>query len=266
MKKVIFYKKVFFSWEEHDTINLIFLCGMEKPMVKKAIWKMILIVFVLPLGAALLFTALHCFFNNYYFEWYWVMEWMCNLPEVLAYYVVYASVFASFGVMAFFIFFQKAGQAVLVSAIFVITAGLFPLLRYVVRHFFYLSVYSEAVMQDIFITDSETSLILLGYVAIFLLIVLLERAFYQWILKEKPMRTGRMFSPKNPVGPAALIFFAALAVVSTLMFVTGGEYETENVLSLLLEYVIDLGGFSAAAFGASIAARYVDSVSKTGLT
>ena len=234
--------------------------------MKKAIGKILLAVFIIPLGAALVLTALHCFFNNYYFEWYWIAEWMCNLPELLAYYIVYASVFASFGVIAFFIFFKKAGSAVLISAMFVVIAGVFPLLRYVVRHFFYLSVYSGTVMMDIFMTDSETSLILLGYVAIFLLIVLLERAFYRWILKETPMRTGKMFSPKNPIGLAALIFFAALAVLSTLLFVLGGEYEVENILSLALEYVIDLGGFFAVAFGASISAKYLDAVSENKLS
>ena len=146
--------------------------------------------------------------------------------------------------------------------IFVITAGIFPLLRYVVRHFFFMSVYSETALRTVYLTDAETSLILLANVAIFLVVILLERAFYAWILKEKPEKERKMFSPKNPVWLAALIFFAARAVFSSLLFVTGGEYAVENILSLALEYVIDIGGFFATALGASISAKYSDGVSK----
>ena len=230
--------------------------------MKKAIWKIILAVFVIPLGAALVLTALHCFFSIYYWDWYWITEWMCNLPEVLAYYVVYASVYASFGVISYFLFFESAGKTVITSVIFVITAGIFPLLRYVVRHFFFMSVYSETALRTVYLTDAETSLILLANVAIFLVVILLERAFYAWILKEKPEKERKMFSPKNPVGLAALIFFAARAVFSSLLFVTGGEYAVENILSPALEYVIDIGGFFATALGASISAKYLDGVSK----
>ena len=228
--------------------------------MKKAIFKIFLFVVLIPLGAALLLTALYCLFSNQYYEWYWVSEWLCVLPNVLASYAIMLSVFASVGVAAYFVFFEKPGGAILLSAAFLLTAFIQPMLQYVVRHFCFLSTATVVEMLSYYEEDMETSLYLLMYTGIALIIIWLERAFYKWILKEKLERTSKMISPKNPVGLAMLIFFAALAVLSTILFILSGEYVAENFLALGIEYVIDLLGFLLAVFSAGRTAKLMDSV------
>lgn len=228
--------------------------------MKKAIFKMFLFVVLIPLGIALLLTALYCLFSNQYYEWYWVSEWLCALPNVLASYIIMLSVFAAIGAAAYFVFFEKPGKAVLLSIAFLLIAFIQPLLQYVVRHFCFLSTATVVEMLSYYEDDMETSLYLLMYTGIALIIIWLERAFYKWILKEKPENTSKMISPKNPVGLAMLIFFAALAVLSTIMFVLSGEYVAENFLALGIEYVIDGIGFLVAVFSSGRTARLMASV------
>lgn len=149
-------------------------------------------------------------------------------PTCLASYAIMLSVFASVGVAAYFVFFEKSGGAILLSAAFLLTAFIQPMLQYVVRHFCFLSTATVVEMLSYYEEDMETSLYLLMYTGIALIIIWLERAFYKWILKEKPERTSKMISPKNPVGLAMLIFFAALAVLSTILFILSGEYVAET--------------------------------------
>jgi len=228
--------------------------------LKKAIFKIFLFVLLIPLGAALLLTGISCLFRNQYYEWYWVPEWLCILPNTLASYVVMFSVSASLGVISYFVFFEKSGKAVMMSAVFFITAFVQPMLQYVVRHICFLSSISVVEMRSYYDSDVESSLYNLMYVGIALLIIWLERAFYKWILKEKPEKTAKMPSPKNPVGLSMLIFFAALAAISTLMFVLTGKYTAETFLMLGMEYIIDFAGFVISVFGASRTAKWMDSV------
>lgn len=232
--------------------------------MKKAIWKIMLIICLIPLGVAFVLTGIYCLFSNQFFEWFWITEWMCSLPEILAYYVIYFSVFAFFGVTAFYVFYEKATKAVLMSLVLVGISFVFPILRYVVRHFCFLSTRTAADMWVVFETDLDTSFVLLIYVVIALFVVWIEKAFYKWILKEKPERTKKMFSPKNPVGLAMLIFFAARAVLSTLMFVLDGEYTAESLFLIGVEYVINLVGFFVGSFGASICAKDLDAARAAG--
>lgn len=237
---------------------------MRTNILKKAIFQIFLFVVLIPLGAALVFTGIGCLFSNQYYEWYWVPEWLCVLPEVLAHYIVLLSVFAALGVTAYFVFFEKPGKAVLLSLAFLVAAFVSPLLRYVVRHLCFLSTMTAADMLDYYETDVETALYLVMYMGIAFLVLWLERAFYKWILKETPERTSKMISPKNPVGLAMLIFFAALAALSTLLFVLDADYTLENFLALGIEYVIDFAGFMLAVFSASRTAKRMDSVRLSG--
>ena len=157
---------------------------------------MFLFIVLIPLGIALLLTALYCLFSIQYYEWYWVSEWLCALPNVLASYIIMLSVFASIGAAAYFVFFEKPGRAVLLSVSFLLIAFIQPLLQYVVRHFCFLSTATVVEMLSYYEDDMETSLYLLMYMGIALIIIWLERAFYKWILREKPENTSKMISQK----------------------------------------------------------------------
>ena len=230
--------------------------------MKKAIWKSILFVFLIPLGAALLFTALYCLFTNMYYEWFWLPEWLTYLPETIADFIVYASVYASLGVVGYFVFYQKAGRAVQMSVIFAAAAFSIPFFRYIVRHLCLGGAANVVDMLDFFIVDMETSLYLLIIFSIGLFVLWLEKAFYRLVIKEKPSVDARVISPKNPIGLAMLIYFSAMLMLAIILFTVEGEYSAESFLSLGMELVINIGGFFVAAFGAHLAGRLVGSVSE----
>ena len=225
--------------------------------MKKAIWKSILFVFLIPLGAALLFTALYCLFTNMYYEWFWLPEWLTYLPETVADVIVYASVYASLGVVGYFVFYQKAGRAVSLSVIFAVTAFSIPFFRYLVRHLCLGGAANVVDMLDFFVVDMETSLYLLILYLIGIFVLWVEKAFYHLVIKEKPSAEARVISPKNPIGLAMLIYFSAMLVLAIVLFTVEGEYSAQSLLSLGMEFVINIGGFFVAALGAHLAGRLV---------
>jgi hypothetical protein len=215
--------------------------------------KTLLFFYLIPYLAVLLLTGLDCFVNFKYLEWYWVKEWMVILPETLAYYLLLAMIFAFFGIVAYYIFFGKTWQKWTISILSVVASFLFPCLRYIVRHIGYGDYLTDLDMLDMYNEDVTTGVSLLAYCGGALIIILLVYAFYVVILREKP-RTD--VSSKNPVGMTMLVFFAVIASWTTVNFFMVGDFAKENILSLLLEYVIDLAGFWVAVFAAHILAKW----------
>lgn len=217
---------------------------------KKTFPKTLLFFYLIPYLAVLLLTGLDCVVNYKYLEWYWLTEWMVLLPETLAYYILLATVFSFFGIVAYYIFFGKTWQKLVISFVSVLASFLFPCLRYVVRHIGYGDYLTNVDMLDMYNEDVTTGVSLLMYCVLALFVILTELAYYAWILREKPRADVKVYSPKHPVGISMLIFFGALAVWTTINFFMAGDFSKENILSLGLEYVIDLAGFWIAVFAA----------------
>ena len=218
---------------------------------KKIFPKTLLFFYLIPYLLVLLFTALDCVANYMYIEWYWVTEWMVVLPETIGYYVLLAMVYAFFGVTAYYIFFGKTWQKWTVSVVSVLASFLFPVLRYVVRHIGYGGYLTNVDMLDLYNEDVTTGISLLMYALLALFVILTERAYYAWILRVEPTNEKKIFSPKHPVGITMMLFFGAIAVWATVNFILMGEFTGEAVLSLLVEYVIDLSGFWIAVWAAN---------------
>lgn len=190
-----------------------------------------------------------------YYEWFWLPEWLTYLPETIADFIVYASVYASLGVVGYFVFYHKAGHSVLMSVIFAATAFSIPFFRYLVRHLCFGGAANVVDMLDLFVIDMETSLYLLAIYSIGLFILWVEKAFYHLVIKEKPSANACALSPKNPIGLAMLIYFSAMLVLAIILFTVEGEYSAESFLALGMEFVINIGGFFVAALGAHLAGR-----------
>lgn len=218
--------------------------------------KTLLFFYLIPYLAVLLLTGLDCFVNFKYLEWYWVKEWMVMLPETLAYYLLLAMIFAFFGIVAYYIFFGKTWQKWTISILSIVASFLFPCLRYIVRHIGYGDYLPDLDMLDMYNEDVTTGVSLLMYCILAILVILIERAYYAWILREKPRTDVKVFSPKHPIGMTMLVFFAAIASWTTVNFFMVGDFAKENILSLLLEYVIDLAGFWVAVFAAHTLAKW----------
>ena len=220
---------------------------------KKTFLKTLLFFYLIPYLAELLLTALDCVVNLKYLEWYWLKEWMVVLPETVAYYLLLVMVFAFFGIVAYYIFYGKTWQKWTISVISVVASFLFPCLRYIIRHIGYGDYLTNVDMLDLYNEDVTTGVSLLAYCGGALIIILLVYAFYMVILREKP-RTD--VSSKNPVGMTMLVFFVVIATWTTVNFFMVGDFAKENILSLLLEYVIDFAGFWVAVFAAHTLAKW----------
>ena len=215
--------------------------------------KTLLFFYWIPYLAVLLLTGLDCFVNFKYLEWYWLKEWMVVLPETVAYYLLLVMVFAFFGIVAYYIFYGKTWQKWTISVISVAASFLFPCLRYIIRHIGYGDYLTNVDMLDLYNEDVTTGVSLLAYCGGALIIILLVYAFYMVILREKP-RTD--VSSKNPVGMTMLVFFVVIATWTTVNFFMIGDFAKENILSLLLEYIIDFAGFWVAVFAAHTLAKW----------
>ena len=220
---------------------------------KKTFLKTLLFFYLIPYLAVLLLTALDCVVNLKYLEWYWLKEWMVVLPETVAYYLLLVMVFAFFGIVAYYIFYGKTWQKWTISVISVTASFLFPCLRYIIRHIGYGDYLTNVDMLDLYNEDVTTGVSLLAYCGGALIIILLVYAFYMVILREKP-RTD--VSSKNPVGMTMLVFFVVIATWTTVNFFMIGDFAKENILSLLLEYIIDFAGFWVAVFAAHTLAKW----------
>ena len=226
---------------------------------KKIFPKTLLFFYLIPYLAVLLFTALDCVANFKYLEWYWLTEWMVMLPETMAYYILLAMIYAFFGITAYYIFFGKTWQKWTVSVISVLASFFFPFLRYVVRHIGYGSYLTNVDMLDLYNEDVTTGISLLMYCVLALFVILTERAYYAWILRVKPDTANKTYSPKHPVGISMMIFFGAIAAWATVNFFLAGDFTTETVLALVLEYAIDLSGFWIAVFAANTHLKWGES-------
>ena len=223
---------------------------------KKTFLKTLLFFYLIPYLAELLLTALDCVVNLKYLEWYWLKEWMVVLPETVAYYLLLVMVFAFFGIVAYYIFYGKTWQKWTISVISVAASFLFPCLRYIIRHIGYGDYLTNVDMLDLYNEDVTTGVSLLMYCVLALFVVLTERAYYAWILREKPRTDIRLFSPTHPVGISMMIFFGARIAWTTVNFFMVGDFAKENILSLLLEYIIDFAGFWVAVFAAHTLAKW----------
>ena len=225
--------------------------------MKKTILKIAIYIFLIPLAVELLFTVLYSFLyaNTYSVGGYWIEDWMVYTAESILDYLSYPVMYLSIGATAYFVFFEKPKRSVPMVFLLAAFAALCPILRYPVR-----AIFSSMLSVDdvfwFFTVDIFTALYVLGTFAIGLLVVLAGRAFYLWVLKEKPTHDARILSPKHPIGLTMMIFFAALAVLSSFLFVLDGSYTGEDILSLAVEIVIDVVGFFLAILGAFLVKKW----------
>ncbi len=212
--------------------------------------KALLFFYFIPYLAILFLTALDCVLNFAYLTEFWIKEWMVALPETLAVYLLTAMIYGSFGMVCYFIFFGKRWEKWTMALLSLVLAFLLPFSRYVVRHIGYGQTLTNLDMLDLYNEDVTFGVTMLIYAALALLVILLERAYYAWILRTEPRNEAKIYSPKHPVGLSMMIFFGAMIALATLNFIMNGDFGGAAFLSIGLEYVIDIAGFWIACFTA----------------
>ncbi len=224
--------------------------------------KTLLFFYLIPYVAILLLTALDCVMNFAYLTEFWVKEWMVMLPETLAVYLLTAMIYGSFGIVCYFVFFGKRWEKWTMAPLSLLLAFLLPFSRYIVRHIGYGSSFSNLDMLDLYNEDVTFGMSMLIYAALALLVILLERAYYAWILRTEPRNDLKIYSSKHPVGLSMMIFFGAMLALATLNFVLFGDFSGTAFLSIGVEYLIDIAGFWIACFTAHTLRKW-NATSKT---
>lgn len=222
----------------------------------KVLPKTLLFFYLIPYLVGLFFTALYCLGEVFFWQSLWLEEWMVGIPAFLSEYILFMTVYAFFGICAYFIFFGKMWQKIVVPVISVVCAFLFPSLRYLLRHVICGPHLDDLTMYDMYADDVAAGILLASYCIIALLVILMERAYYAWILRETPVNDKRTFSPRHPVGLTMLLFFAGIFVWTLVEYVLMMEYSLSSILLLLLELVIDVAGFWVATLAAGAVSKW----------
>ena len=218
--------------------------------MKRVIPKLLLFFCLIPWGAALLFTVVDCIFNVMYLEWLWIPDWCMVIFNLLSYYLIELTAFALFGMFSAYIFFGKTGKAVLLTVLAFVGTVVFPLSRYFIGHMLLADTMYDTAMLSYFSDNVIFAETLLMNALLLLVAVLLTKLFSRTFYKNPSDMAEKMFSLRNPLNLAALIFCAAAVLLASVLFVSVGEFSFEGILSLLVEYLINAVRFAVIVFTA----------------
>ena len=220
--------------------------------MKRVIPKLLLFFCLIPWGAALLCTIVDCIFNIMYLDWLWIPDWCMTVFNMTSYYLIELTVFALFGIFAAYIFFGKAYKAVILTVLAFSAAVLFPLSRYFIGHMLLTDTMYDTAMLTYFNENWVFVLTLLMNAFLFLIAVLLTKLIaVNFVPTYRTGVSGKMLSLRNPLNLSALIFCTAAILLASVLFVSNGVFSLEAVISLLVEYIINIGRFVVIVFAAS---------------
>jgi hypothetical protein len=200
--------------------------------------------------AALIFAVVDCIFNVMYLEWLWIPDWCMVIFNLLSYYLIELTAFSLFGIFSAYIFFGKKSKAILLTVLAFVGTVIFPFSRYFIGHMLLADTMYDTAMLSYF-SDNVLFVQTLLMNALLLLIAVLLTKLFSGILYKNPADVeGKMFSLRNPLNLAALIFCAAAVLLASVLFVSVGDFSFEGVLSLFVEYVINAVRFVVIVFTA----------------
>ena len=216
---------------------------------------MILRLGVLPIVMIFLMTSIYCLFSNMYLEWYWVTEWMYTLPQTAADYLEMLVVYILLGMAAHFVFFEKGKRSAVFALSSLAVLFLVPLAQYLIRHLFFMNTMDKSMMAEWFNIDIFDAIYLAFYFVLGLFVILVLRAIWAWILLQKPVAKGKIFTVHHPIGLSMTLYFGAHSAIATIMFLSGGSFSAENFGALAFEYGINLIGFAVSVLTAWVMQR-----------
>ena len=218
--------------------------------MKRVIPKLLLFFCLIPWVAALIFAVVDCIFNVMYLEWLWIPDWCMVIFNLLSYYLIELTAFSLFGIFSAYIFFGKKSKAILLTVLAFAGTVIFPFSRYFIGHMLLADTMYDTAMLSYFSDNVLFVQTLLMNALLLLIAVLLTKLFSGILYKNPADLEGKMFSLRNPLNLAALIFCAAAVLLASVLFVSVGDFSFEGVLSLFVEYVINAVRFVVIVFTA----------------
>ena len=216
--------------------------------MKRVIPKLLLFFCLIPWGASLLFAVIDCIFNIKYLDWLWIPDFCMVIFDLLSYYLLEMTAFATFGIFAAYIFFGRPIKAVFLTLGALVMTFALPYSRYLIHHMLLSGVMYDIAMLDYFNDARWFAETMLLNGILFLMACLLTKLFYRVISKKGEDLPTKMLSLKDPHNIASLIFCAAAVLLATILFFDAGAFTGENILSLIVEYVINAVRFFVIAF------------------
>ena len=216
--------------------------------MKRVIPKLLLFFCLIPWGASLLFAVIDCIFNIKYLDWLWIPDFCMVIFDLLSYYLLEMTAFATFGIFAAYIFFGRPIKAVFLTLGALVMTFALPYSRYLIHHMLLSGVMYDIAMLDYFNDARWFAETMLMNGILFLMACLLTKLFYRVISKKGEDLPTKMLSLKDPHNIASLIFCAAAVLLATILFFDAGAFTGENILSLIVEYVINAVRFFVIAF------------------
>lgn len=216
--------------------------------MKRVIPKLLLFFCLIPWGASLLFAVIDCIFNIKYLDWLWIPDFCMVIFDLLSYYLLEMTAFATFGIFAAYIFFGRPIKAVFLTLGTLVMTFALPYSRYLIHHMLLSGVMYDIAMLDYFNDARWFAETMLMNGILFLMACLLTKLFYRVISKKGEDLPTKMLSLKDPHNIASLIFCAAAVLLATILFFDAGAFTGENILSLIVEYVINAVRFFVIAF------------------
>ena len=216
--------------------------------MKRVIPKLLLFFCLIPWGASLLFAVIDCIFNIKYLDWLWIPDFCMVIFDLLSYYLLEMTAFATFGIFAAYIFFGRPIKAVFLTLGALVMTFALPYSRYLIHHMLLSGVMYDIAMLDYFNDARWFAETMLMNGILFLMACLLTKLFYRMISKKGEDLPTKMLSLKDPHNIASLIFCVAAVLLATILFFDAGAFTGENILSLIVEYAINAIRFLVIAF------------------
>ena len=230
--------------------------------MKKALPKLLIFFYLIPWAISSLLIVADALFNAMYLDWLWIPDWAMVVPYMLGYYVANFTIFAVFGIIAYYIFFEKAWKSALLTVASFFFFGWIPTSHYLIQHFILKNVMYDVAMLDYFYDFQTSAYLFLMNAGIFLLAVLAIRAAYGLFLMKKPQNTAKLCSPCHPIGLSSLIFYAVAIILATILFIEAGSFTADTILNLGLEYVLNIARFALTIFAAYMTNKWMNPKNK----
>ena len=222
--------------------------------MKKNLPKLLIFFYLIPWAISMLLVAADAAIDIFYYELASAPDFITELPYTLEYYFSTFIVFAVLGICAYYIFFEKAWKAAVFTGCSLLYIVWIPCSRFLLQDLLLQDHLYDVAMLNLFY-DSKLSLqILLTNALLFLLAILSVRITYAWFLMKKPQNLAPIYSPKNPIGLSAWIFYIAAIVTSVILLITTGYFGGEIICYVLR--------FPCTLFAASKTAKWMNAAKK----
>ena len=185
--------------------------------MKKAIPKLLIFFYLIPLLISIAFATLGALFTEMYLDFRDIPEWVSVLTPAVKDIAAFFAIYASFGIAAYYIFYEKGWKGFVFTAASAVFTALVFVCHYLIYHIMAANTLYDINMYEIYHDNVSYAFTETTNFAIFLCFVLIIRATYGLFLMKEPPNPKYTFSPKHPIGLSAIIFTAVSIIMAVLI-------------------------------------------------